>query len=80
VPEALKTPTSSMKRLKISPEKGSVSPSKPGSDYFSSVRTDSEEEEGEVNSERSGESSLMFFLFAVQQSAYCGPWAIATDR
>lgn len=60
IPEGLKTPTSSMKRLRISPEKGSVSPSKPGGDYFSSVHTDSEEEEGEVDSQRSGESLLIF--------------------
>ena len=63
VPETIKTPTGPMKRLRLSPEKGpgqSVSPLKPGGDYFASVLTDSEEEEGEVSSDRSGDSRLTF--------------------
>lgn len=59
-PETLKTPTGPMKRLRLSPEKGfghSASPSKPGGDYFASVLTDSEEEEGEVSSDRSATHS-----------------------
>ena len=51
VPEIVTTPTAPMKKLRLSPEKGSersALPSKPGGDYFASVVTDSEEEEGEV--------------------------------
>jgi len=81
VPEILKTPTSPMKKLRLSPEKGSgrsTSPSKPGGDYFASVVTDSEEEEGEVGSGRSGKLWLML-LPVVQGSACVGldhesPW------
>lgn len=60
-PEIVKTPTGPMKRLRLSPEKGSghsVSPLKPGGDYFASVLTDSEEEEGEVSGDRSGDPRL----------------------
>jgi hypothetical protein len=51
-PGVLRTPTSAVKKLRLSPEKKSAhpaSPSKPGGDYFASVLTDSEEE-GEVHS------------------------------
>jgi hypothetical protein len=54
VPEVLETPTACMKKLRLSPEKGSECsslPSKPGGDYFASVLTDSEEEEGKVISD-----------------------------
>ena len=57
VPEIVTTPTAPMKKLRLSPEKGSersALPSKPGGDYFASVLTDSEEEEGEVISDCSG--------------------------
>lgn len=56
--EVFKTPTSPMKRLRLSPEKGPgrpTSPSKPGGYYFASVVTDSEEEEGEVTGDSSCE-------------------------
>ena len=52
-----------MKRLKLSPEKGSassVSPLKLEGDYFSSILTDSEEEEGDVNCDGPGGLSLIF--------------------
>lgn len=64
-PETVKTPTSTMKKLRLSPEEGSgrsTSPLKPGGDYFASVLTDSEEEEGEVTRDRSGEPWLTRFL------------------
>ena len=51
VPEVVTTPTAPMKKLRLSPEKGSersALPSKPESNYFASVLTDTEEEEGEL--------------------------------
>jgi len=56
-PEILKAPTTPMKKLRLSPEKGSgrsAFPLKTGSGYFTSVLTDSEEEEGEVINDCSG--------------------------
>lgn len=70
VPEILETPTVPMKKLRLSPDKEpgrSALPSKPGGDYFASVLTDSEEEEGEVNSDGSGKLWLTP-LVAVQGS------------